>query len=155
MYSGSKKNSENMLGRLHLELPSQKKDRLAKEKADKRAEEVAVLVEQKKVQMDGLEDDHQVSLANMTEHHEKKMIKTKECQAMEMKSMASRHASDLEETAVLQDEEHKNLIENHAQVQGLHAAELKSLKQELLQLKTKQVSSAAKMYLYLFNVAVA
>ena len=48
MYSGSKKNSENMIGRLHLELPSQKEARLAKEKADKRAEEVAVLIEQKK-----------------------------------------------------------------------------------------------------------
>ena len=146
VYSGSKKNSENMIGRLHLELPSQKEVRLAKEKADKRAEEVAVLIEQKKVQMDGLEDDHQVSMAKMNEHHEKEMIKTNECQAMEMKSMVSRHASDLKATAVIQDKERKNLIENHAQVQGLHAAELKSLKQELLQLKTKQVSSATKMY---------
>ena len=113
-----------------------------------------MLIEKKTEELEGLSSDHGVKLSKMMERHKEVMTKLKQHQIIEANSMACRHDKELEETTMGQADEHKNSIAIHTEVLDIHATELESLKDELLQLKNKQVSSAIKVHI-ICHVSVA
>ena len=105
-----------------------------------------MLVEKKTEELEGLGSDHGVKLSKMNQRHNEEMTKLKQVQIIEAKSMACRHDKEIEETTMGQADEHKNYIAIHTETLDLHATELESLKEELLQLKNEQVSSAMNVH---------
>ena len=120
---------------------------IARAKANKRAEEICVLINDATAQIEELDDGHRVGLAAIKECHDKQMITKKERQAIEFNNMTCCHSKELEDITEVQCDERNNFIKSHAQVRRIRAEELEALKEELLQLKNKHVSSVNKMYM--------
>ena len=106
-----------------------------------------MLIEKKTEELEGLGNDHGVELSKMKQRHNEEMAKLKQVQIIEAKSMACRHGKEIEKTTICQADEQKNYVTIHAKALDLHATALGSLKEEFIQLKNKQVSSAINVHI--------
>ena len=140
------------LKKLDLELPWEQKVREAKETAERRAVDVAKLIEENKTEIEKNTESERVKLDELTKKHDKELAKREELNEIEQSAMAKRHHIEkanmterhrkaLVNITDIQGRERADAIQHHADVGSVLSARHKELKEELLELKNKQVSS--------------
>ena len=121
---------------------------MAREAAKNKAVDIRAQLDEVMAAMKTLDANHSKELAKIEERHVEEMAKRKEIHGIEVNAMVQRHGTEITALATPHLKEHTDFNETHAGVTDCHAKKLEELREELLWLQSKQVSSVKTYGLY-------